>query len=304
MAVQDIRYRSLGYIALTVTDPARSLAFYRDVVGVDGELSDDGATALLRCSDRHHDLVLTRGPAPALKRIGWEMESPEALAAVCEHMQTLGVTVRRVSEAEAELLGLSEAIRISEPTSGATFEFYVGMKDAAAPFEHRHTNIDRLGHVVLSSPAKQATETFLTDELNFRISDRIGPAVTFMRCFPNPLHHSFGIGHGDAHQLGHINFMVTDVDDIGRATNRMKKLGVPIVYGPGRHPTSDSIFFYFLDPDGITLEYSFGMEEFPETASREPRLFPLTPESFDVWGGLPDGAFAKVGHVERLEAGS
>ncbi len=301
MAVEDIRYRRLGYIALTVTDPARSMEFYRDVVGVEAWQGADGETAFLRCSDRHHDLVLSKGDAPALKRIGWEMESAKALDAVREHMTALGIVVHPVSNAEAEMLGVSEAIRISEPTTGATFEFYTQMDKAPKPFEPTHTRIARLGHVVLSSPAKTDTEKFLTEQLNFRISDHIGPVVTFMRCFPNPLHHSFGVGHGDAAQLGHINFMVTDIDDIGRANVRMKREGVQIVYGPGRHPTSNSIFFYFLDPDGITVEYSFGMEEFPEVDAREPRQFPLLPESFDSWGGVPETTFSKVGGVERLE---
>jgi len=301
MAVEDIRYRRLGYVALTVTDLERSMAFYRDIAGVDAELSSDGQALLLRCSDRHHDLLLTRGNSPALRRIGWEMESAKALAAVREQMQANDIPFIPVSAAEAEMLGIGEAIRISEPTTGATFEFYVDMKPAQVPFQPRHTKITRLGHIVLSSPVKAETEAFLAEKLNFRISDRIAHVVTFMRCFPNPLHHSFGVGHGDASQLGHINFMVTDVDDIGRANVRMKKNGVTVAYGPGRHPTSDSIFFYFLDPDGITIEYSFGMEEFPEVGPREPRLFPLAPESFDIWGGQPDTTFSKVGGVERLE---
>jgi 2,3-dihydroxy-p-cumate/2,3-dihydroxybenzoate 3,4-dioxygenase len=304
MALDDIRYRRLGYVALTVTDPARSMAFYRDVVGVEAWQGSDGETAFLRCSDRHHDLVLSRGAAPALKRIGWEMESPKALAAVRDHMTSLGIAVLPVGNEEAADLGVSEAIRISEPTTGATFEFYTQMDKAPEPFKPSHTNIARLGHIVLSSPAKTETESFLTEQLNFRISDRIGPVVTFMRCFPNPLHHSFGVGHGESAQLGHINFMVTDIDDIGRANIRMKKEGVEVVYGPGRHPTSNSVFFYFLDPDGITVEYSFGMEEFPEDDPREPRQFPLVPESFDSWGGQPEAAFSKVGLVERLEAAS
>ena len=47
--------------------------------------------------------------------------------------------------------------------------------------------------------------------------------------------------------------------------DRLRKAEVPIVYGPGRHPPSGSFFLYFLDPDGMTLEYSHGMEEFPES---------------------------------------
>ncbi|PAL24219.1 VOC family protein [Sphingopyxis sp. GW247-27LB] len=302
MAVSDIRYKRLGYIALTVTDLDRSAEFYREMVGVAVERSADGEMVFLRCSDRHHDLVLTRGAAPALKRIGWEMESRAALDAVRAHMQELGIAILPIDPVEQTTLGLGEAFRISEPTTGATFEFYAEMTDAPTPYGPTHTHIARLGHVVLGSPVKSETEAFLMDHLNFRISDRIGPVVTFMRCFPNPYHHSFGVGGGESSTLGHINFMVTDIDDIGRANIRMRNNAVPIVYGPGRHPTSNSVFFYFLDPDGITVEYSFGMEEFPEEAPRDPRLFPVVPESFDSWGGSPEGTFSKIGGVERLDA--
>ena len=125
--------------------------------------------------------------------------------------------------------------------------------------------IARLGHVVLFVKDHKASEKFFLEQLNFRASDRVDGIVTFMRCFPNPLHHSFGLGKAGENRLNHVNFMVTDIDDIGRAMWRMKKNDVPIVFGPGRHPPSESVFLYFLDPDGLTLEYSFGMEEFRST---------------------------------------
>ena len=71
------------------------------------------------------------------------------------------------------------------------------------------------------------------------------------------------------------------------------------VFGPGRHPPSDSVFFYFLDPDGITVEYSFGMEEFAEHGARPPRYLEPAPESLDVWGAVPDGQFGRSGPIER-----
>src|SRR3546814_20766507 len=77
--------------------------------------------------------------------------------------------------------------------------------------------------------------------------------------------------------------MVSDIDDVGRAINRMKKAEVPIVFGPGRHEPSGSIFLYFLDPDGMTAEYSFGMEEFDEVGAREPRELEAKPEVLDTW---------------------
>ena len=38
-------------------------------------------------------------------------------------------------------------------------------------------------------------------------------------------------------------------DDIGKALYRIKQHDIKVVFGPGRHPPSDSVFFYFLDPD-------------------------------------------------------
>jgi 2,3-dihydroxy-p-cumate/2,3-dihydroxybenzoate 3,4-dioxygenase len=82
----------------------------------------------------------------------------------------------------------------------------------------------------------------------------------------------------------------------------LKKHDVPIVFGPGRHPPSDSVFLYYLDPDQLTLEFSFGMEEFPEQHARAPRDLKLAPESIDYWGAQPDPRFAAVGQIEPLEA--
>jgi 2,3-dihydroxy-p-cumate/2,3-dihydroxybenzoate 3,4-dioxygenase len=63
------------------------------------------------------------------------------------------------------------------------------------------------------------------------------------------------------------------------------------------------MFLYFLDPDGLTVEYSFGMEEFPEIGAREPRRLPPGLESIDFWGAVPDMKFARQGAIEPLQGG-
>jgi len=183
-----------------------------------------------------------------------------------------------------------------------TFEYFHSFAKAATPFVPSVAKIARLGHVVLFAADKARAEKFFLAELNFRASDRIEGNVTFMRCFPNPLHHSFALGAATENRLNHVNFMVTDMDDIGQALWRMKKKNVPIVFGPGRHPPSGSVFLYFLEPDGMTLEYSFGMEEFPERDAREPRLLPPGLKSIDYWGAVPEPGFAARGAIERLRA--
>ena len=131
------------------------------------------------------------------------------------------------------------------------------------------SNITQLGHAVIYNRCPAVTKFFL-DELNFRASDFVGDAA-FLRCFPNPFHHSFAVTPGPENRLNHVNFLVSHLDDVGRALYRLKAQDVPIVFGPGRHPPSGSVFLYFTDPDGYTFEFSTGMEEFPEVAPRPPR---------------------------------
>lgn len=301
VAVENIRYRRLGYVALTVTDLAASQRFYESLVGLKIDAPAQDGVLFLRCSDRHHDIALYEGATPGVKRIAWQMESAAALAAVREHMMSLGIACVDVAEPEKETLGIvGEAFRLTEPTTGATFEFYATMTEAPSLFFGTHTKIARLGHVVISSADQPASEAFMLHNMNFRASDRIGTMVTFMRCFPNPYHHSFGVGAAPKPGLNHLNFMVTELADIGKASNRMKQNNVPIVYGIGKHPPSESYFLYFLDPDGMTVEYSFGMEEFPEVDPRAARDMPVSMESVDYWGGVPDPRSGKTGILESL----
>ena len=65
------------------------------------------------------------------------------------------------------------------------------------------------------------------------------------------------------------------------------------------------MFLYYLDPDGLTLEYSFGMEEFPEVNPRKPRVLEPIRESFDYWGAPVDPRKSAVGEIEAArEAGA
>ena len=300
-----IRYKKLGYVALNVTDLERSRVFYRDTLGLQPVQSDQreqgGADAPLffRCDWDHHNIMLFRGARPGLKRIGFEMESAAELDRLSARLRSKNLDVRDVPAEECARFHQGRSIRIAEPCTGATFEFYEHMREfGGQPYVPTVAKIQRLGHVVLRAPDYAGAIRFFTEVLNFQVSDAIEDAVTFMRCFPNPFHHSLGIGNGKAHGLHHVNFMVTEVDDIGRAIWRFNQEQVPIVNGPGRHPPSGSMFLYFLDPDGLTLEYSFGMEEFPESGARKPRMLEPIRASFDYWGAPVDPRKAAVGEIE------
>lgn len=292
------RYRKPGYVGLNVSNLERSIRFYRDLVGLTLEQSD-GGVAYLRCSSDHHNVVLYQSDSVGIKRMAFELESPADLASAEAHLESIGRAFDVVPADELATLRQGRSIRFRLPDSTLTLELYAQIDRAPAPFRPTVARIQRLGHVVVGLKNRDAVLSTLTKRLNFKVSDYFGDQVVFLRCFPNPYHHSFGLSRADHDCFHHVNFMVSDIDDIGRATNRMRQNGVEIVYGPGRHDISNSIFLYFLDPDGLTVEYSFGMEEFAESGAREPRQLAQLPEILDSWGGLPSPGFAKRGTVEN-----
>lgn len=290
------RYRKLGYAALNVTDLDRSVAFYRDLVGLD-LVERSGETAYLRCSSDHHNLVLRVAPAAGLQRVGFELESPAELDKAHAHFEALGLQPRRLGEPERRALRQGDSFRVREPHSGLEFEFYGATTVLARPFVPTVAKIARLGHVVIGVADFEKAYASVTTDFGFVPSDLVEDRFAFVRCFPNPYHHTFALGQSTGNHLHHVNFMVTDIDDVGRAYHRLKANGVPIAYGIGRHPPSGSVFLYFYDPDGLTVEYSFGMEEFPELGARGPRLLEPVPESMDTWGAPQDPLFGKRGAI-------
>lgn len=301
------RHQKLGYVALNVTDIERSSRFAEDMIGLDPAGEGEGGERYFRCSNDWLDVVLHPSRDAGFKRVGWELEEVDHVERAFHHFDGLGLKPRWLEHDEKEPLGLGlgPAFRVREPHSGGMFEYYALMRQKLAPFSKRVANIQRLGHFALNVPDLRAATDFYVEKMGFRVSDYVGDLqVSLMRAFPNPLHHTMGLGQsrsGESH-LNHINFMVTDIDDIGRAMYRFRKHDVKVVFGPGRHPTSGSIFIYCLDPDGMTWEYSFGMELFPEEGARKARFMSAALEDFDVWGAVPTPDFAGFGPVERAES--
>ena len=292
------RYKRLGYVALNVTDLDRSAAFYRDTVGLNlTETSEEFAA--LRCSRDHHNLLLYPAPQAGLKRVGFELESRRDLEAARLHVAELGLTVEEIPAEELRRLRTVAAFRFRLPGSGLCIEYFVQMMHLAQAYQPTVAKIERLGHVVINVADFDGAMEWLTGKLGFVVSDFVPGFAAFLRCFPNPLHHSLAILTGADDHLNHVNFMVTDIDDIGRGMNRMKQQDVEIVFGPGRHQPSESIFLYWLDPDRMTVEYSFGMEAFPEQGAREARLLEPVPGTLDTWGSVPSPAFGKTGAIEQ-----
>jgi len=291
-----IRFKKLSRVDLFVSDLARSRAFYEEIVGLEPVHTSEDGIASFRCSDDFVSVRLLAGKSVGLHAAAWELEDDAQFVPLEQALRASGTRYEEIAREECVALRIERGVRAFDPHNRATLEFFtVQSPSGSHVFSPTKAKILQLGHVVFATPKYAETVAYFEKTLNFARSDAVEESMTFMRSFPNPYHHGIGIARSDKPHLHHVNFMVSDIDDVGRLHTRLKKANVPIVYGPGRHPISTSIFLYFLDPDGMTLEYSFGMETFPEHGPREARVLPRRPEWSDAWGSVPAPEFGKVG---------
>ncbi|HWI35683.1 MAG TPA: VOC family protein [Burkholderiales bacterium] len=295
-----VRYRKLGYVAVNVTDIERSCAFYESIVGFQPNGRGPDGAAYFRFGRSHHDLVLYPAARAGFKRLGWELEDEKQFDALERALSRHGMALKEVDAAECAALRQGRTVRFSDPFSGCTWEFYARMGAEETPFTPRVVRFDRVGHAILKTPRFEEALRFYTDVLNFRLSDKVEGVIAFLRAFPNPYHHTFGIAAAERHGLHHVNFMLSSIDDWGRCTARLPREQVPVVWGPGRHTNAGTFFLYYLDPDGLTLEYGHGMEEFPEVGAREPNVRAPGQEAVDLWDSPMDPRTCASGEVEAV----
>jgi len=120
----------LGHVVLYVRELARSLAFYRDIVGLDvvGEIFD-GRAAMLSGGRTHHELLLIEvGNAPGplagrrigLYHIGWKIgDSLTELRAMKQRLERHAIAIDGASDHT-----VSQSLYVRDP-DGNELELYV-----------------------------------------------------------------------------------------------------------------------------------------------------------------------------------
>ena len=154
-------------------------------------------------------------------------------------------------------------------------------------FPSRDAGITGFSHVGLCTRNPARDERFWTEVLGARVSDRIGDAP-LLRI--DEVHHKIALFAANRSGVQHINHQVESIDDLMRAWYMLQRLGVRVVFGPGRHPTSGAMFLYFEGPDGMIYEYSTGVRSITkeDELTYRPRQFPAVAQSFCMWGAEPD----------------
>jgi hypothetical protein len=122
----------------------------------------------------------------------------------------------------------------------------------------------RLFHVVFSVQDFNFCKDFLISRLDFRLSDTQRGLGVYLHCDGAMDHHNIFLidsksemsGANGATKFHHLNFEVTDLDEIMIGKNYMEQRGwEQSVWGLGRHRIGSALFYYIPCPAGGDAEY-------------------------------------------------
>ncbi|MGZ5873420.1 MAG: VOC family protein [Bradyrhizobium sp.] len=274
-----IELKDLAYVRLGASDLEDAESFATRSLGL--QIGEQTAKSLyLRSDDRAHTLCYFEGD-PSDQTVAFEVEDEEKLGAAATTLDALGHAVHVGNATECSLRKVKAFIGFKDPT-GNQIELAVRPERSGKRyFATRDAGITGFSHVGLNSTDPARDEQFWTQVCNARVSDRIGD-IALMRV--NAIHHTVALAPGRGPGIHHINHQVESNDDVLRSYYHLSGQRVPIVFGPGRHPTSGARFLYFLGPSEMVFEYSVGVDEIADEENHRPRQFGFEPSSLCMWG--------------------
>lgn len=261
----------LGAVAVNVADINSWQHLLVDLLELDVRPRSSAEDPLfVRLDDRHHRIALYPAASDQIRRVTWEVNTPDELRQLAERVRDAELETNRVSADDPEPPQALSAIRFADP-DGFPTEVVVGPLSEHSPVVHGGvisgfiTGELGLGHVVYMCKDYQASVDFYTRVLGFELTDYIvwdGADATFLHC--NQRHHSlalmnecFGFRGGD---FNHLMIEAATLDDVGRAYDRICSAGIDLKLTLGRHTNDGVTSFYLSTPSGFGIEIGWGSQ--------------------------------------------
>lgn len=274
----------IGHVGLRVTDLQASIVHAERTLGLRVARREDDS-AYLTCNRRHHELVLLSGAQATCDHLAFEVADRAALAELRQQLSAEGVEV--VADGPQEP-GLEDAVRFLAP-GGFVIEVFCGMATDQPPhYDTVGVRPRKFEHITVKSTRKDEFEGFLDRVLGLRLSDRAGDAISWWRASAE--HHGVSVIAADVDALQHYAWQIDDWGTIARVGDHLMSQGRTFLWGPGHHGIGDNYFCYFLDADGVIVEYSAAILRVEDELRYKARTWPDEPLSVNRWGNPPPPA--------------
>jgi catechol 2,3-dioxygenase len=278
-------------VTISVVDLEQSLHFYTNHWGLE-EVKKSKDTIWLRGSGMdQYILVLQHGQSSGLVSITWEVSDQSSLAALRDRLAQASVDILNEPSA-LDTPGGGYGFSFKDP-EGRMYQVVCDQQNHSVSYEDRTVPV-KIAHVVVNTTQLEAMSHFLK-HLGFNLSDST-KKMSFYRCDSN--HHSIALANGDNSSLNHIAFEMLSWNDLMFGVGRLKLASYPIHWGVGRHGPGDNVFSYFIDPNGLVIEYTAEVQQItdPNYVPGTPEQWVRPPERMDQWGysDLPSEAIKKA----------
>ena len=278
-----IHLHDICYLRLGCQDLDQMVDFATRILGL--ELRERTDThAYLRGDDSTYNLCYIQGDAD-YDASAFQLRTLDELDEAEGQLIAEGLNVHRGTPAECEERHVEAFIGFTDRNDNRLELVYRHHRTGVRYFPARDAGITEFGHFGLHSRDIERDLDFWTAFMDARISDRIGEGA-LLRI--DEVHHKIALFPSEKSGIQHVNFQVAGIDDVMRSWYFLKENHIPIVFGPGRHPTSTAMFVYFMGPDNRVYEYSAGVKRITDEGAYTPRQFEMKPSSFCMWGARPN----------------
>ncbi|MBM1816220.1 3,4-dihydroxyphenylacetate 2,3-dioxygenase [Pseudosulfitobacter pseudonitzschiae] len=248
----------LSHVEYTVTDLARSRAFWVDTLGLQITHEEDGLLMLRAMEERgHHCIILREANSAQVHRLGFKLFDEQDLDKAEAWFKDQDLPTAWI---ERSFMG--RVLQTRDPW-GVPLEFYAKMDrlpNIAQKYAlYRGVKPLRIDHFNLFSSDVDGAVAFY-NQMGFRVTEYTEDAET-KKVWAAWMHrkggvHDVAFTNGSGPRLHHTAFWVPTPLNIIDLLDLMSTTGWRdnIERGPGRHGISNAFFLYILDPDGHRIE--------------------------------------------------
>ncbi|GAA4888318.1 VOC family protein [Ferrimonas pelagia] len=271
--------RGLGYVIADSTDINQWREYGTQVLGMmeapnSAQIAPDGDVVFLKMDDRPYRILVRQSDRDGYGASGWEVANGAAFEQALTELAQADIPVIRGSEAQIAQRQVQDLAIFQDP-DGNTHELFWGPAQDFARFispvgvKAFITDGLGLGHTVLPTPSFDKGVEFYTQVMGFGLSDLMKVRFTpdpaepekrlhFLHC-NNSRHHSLAIFECPIPSgCVHMMLEVSDMDEVGRAMDRMNAHNVKLTATLGKHTNDEMVSFYMRTPSGFDMEYGCG----------------------------------------------